>query len=170
MFNNNFKVRVLIVSLCYLIVFSFTGCIPFLKNNSQPPEAIIPEPVVTPVQQKEVFIPNLKSNEYKKEIARLQRIIVNQPERSEKAKAHFQLASLYASYKNPEKNYQIALQHLTSYISLDSKAKQDYDVQNRLSLLKEITQLSEENTKLQQTIEELKILDQQIEQKRERYR
>ena len=164
------NIRVLSVSLYCFLVVAFTGCIPLLKNNKQPPEVVTPQPVVVPVEQKEVFTPNLKSNEYKKEIARLQRIIVSQPERSEKAKAHFQLSSLYASYKNPEKNYQIALNHLTSYISLDPQAKQDYDVQNRLSLLKEITGLSEENTRLQQTIEELKILDQQIEQKRERYR
>ena len=170
MLKNNFKVLVPIVSICYLLVFALTGCIPLLKNHKQTPEVITSRPVSAPVEQKEAFTPNLKPNEYKKEIARLQRIIVSQPKRSEKEKAHFQLSILYTSYNNPEKNYQLAFNHLNSYISLHPQAKQDYDVQNRLSLLKEITQLSEENTKLQQTIEELKILDQQIEQKRERYR
>jgi hypothetical protein len=142
-----------------------------MKNNTQLREVITPTPVVVPVEpEEEVFTPDLKPDEYEKEIARLQRAIVNQPERSEKAKAHFQLASLYTSYNNPEKNYQIALKHLKSYISLAPQDKQDYEVQNRLSLLKKITQLSEDNAKLTQTIEELKILDQQIEQKRERYR
>ena len=170
MTNQRFNLRVLRVSLCCFLVVAFTGCIPLLKNNKQCPEVLTPQPVVIPVEQEEVFTPNLKPHEYNKEIARLQRIILSQPARSEKAKAHFQLAGLYASYNNPEKNYLIALQHLKSYISLNSQAKQDYHVQNRLSLLKKISQLSEENIKLQQTIEELKILDQQIEQKRERYR
>ena len=171
MFNTNFKLPVPIGSLCSILILTFTGCIPLLKNNTQPPEVITPQPVVVPVEpEEEVFNPNLKPKEYKKEVARLQRVIVNQPERSEKAKAHFQLASLYASYNNPEKNYQIALKHLNSYITLNPQAKQDYDIQNRLSLLKEITHLSEENALLQQTIEELKILDQQIEKKREKYR
>ena len=168
MFNTNFKLRVPIIPLCSILVFTFTGCIPLLKNNTRPPEVITPPVPVDP--ERTVFAPDLKPNEYKKEIARFQRVIVSQPERSDKAKAHLQLANLYASYNNPEKNYQIALKHLTSHISLHPQAKQDSDVQNRLSLLKKIKQLTEENGKLQQTIEELKILDLQIEQKRERYR
>jgi hypothetical protein len=157
-----------IVSLYCLLVFIFTGCT--LKNNPRPPEVITQQPVVVPVKEEDLLNLNLKPTEYIKEIARLQRIIVSQPERSEKAKAHFQLSSLYASYNNPQKDYQIALHHLKSYISLDPQSKQDYGVKNRLSLLNEIKELSEENAKLKQTIEELKILDQQIEKKRERYR
>ena len=169
MFNQRFKVTLIIRTLCCAQLFLIAGCTLLWQNSRKTPEVITPKPVVATVEE-EVFTPNLKPNEYKKEIARLQRIIVSQPARSEKATAHFQLSSLYTSYNNPEKSYQIALQHLKSYISIDPQAKKDYHVQNRLSLLKEITGLSEENAKLQQTIEELKILDQQIEQKRERYR
>jgi hypothetical protein len=64
----------------------------------------------------------------------------------------------------------LALEELNTYISLNPKAAKEYAVQNRLHLLKEIAQLSEKNVKLEQAIEELKLLDQQIEQKRERYR
>ena len=116
MLKNNFKVLVPIVPICYLLVSALTGCIPLLKNHKQTPEVITSRPVSAPVEQKEVFTPNLKPNEYKKEIARLQRIIVSQPERSEKAKAHFQLARLYSSYKNPEKNY-LAIENLIKQFS-----------------------------------------------------
>jgi hypothetical protein len=126
--------------------------------------------VSTAEQEDEIFPSNLKPGEYEKEIARLQRVILNHPARSEKAEAYFQLAKLYSSYNNPEINYQVALQQLTNYITFHPQARKDYDVQNRLSLLEKITQLSEENTTLKQSIEDLKVLDQQIEQKRERYR
>ena len=104
------------------------------------------------------------------EIAKLKKVIKSHPERLERIKAHLYLASLYASYKNPGKDYTRALEHLNRYSLLSPKAAKEYDVQNHLYLLRKIEQLSEEKVKLEQAIEELKLLDQQIEQKRERYR
>ena len=102
MFNQRFKVTLIILPLCCAQLFLITGCTLLWQNSRKTPEVITPQPVVVPIEE-EVFTPNLKPNEYKKEIARLQRIIVSQPARSEKATAHFQLASLYASYNNPVK-------------------------------------------------------------------
>ncbi|MBW2183376.1 MAG: hypothetical protein JRF49_05855 [Deltaproteobacteria bacterium] len=122
---------------------------------------------------------------------KLKKVIKSHPEQSERIKARFHLASLYLSYKNPQKDYKKALEQLNLYISLNSKAAKQYDVQIQLSLLREIARLSEKNMKqkqsikgqkqtikelkqtikkLKQTIEELKHLDRQLEQKRERYR
>ena len=165
--------KVITIALCYSFLWAITGCTLLGQSNTPcpPPVVCTPQPVeVTTEKEEEISTSNLKPNEYKKEIVRLQRVILNHPERLEKAEAYFQLAKLYASYNNPEINYQVALQLLTNYITFHPQARKDYDVQNRLSLLEKITQLSEENTTLKQSIEDLKILDQQIEQKRERYR
>ena len=171
MFKQNATLRVLTIALCYGFLSAITGCSLLGQNNTPPPVICPPQPaVVTCDHDEEVFTPKLKPAEYPKEIGRLQRVILSHPTKSEKAEAHFQLAVLYANYNNPEINYQFALQQLTSYITMHPQAKHDYDVQNRLSLLKKLTQLSDENTTLKQTIEDIKILDQQIEQKREQYR
>jgi len=152
-----------------VIVFAAAGCIPFQQKAVDPPPVIVQEEEEVEVEV-ETFTPDLKTVEYSKEISRLKKVIKNHPKRSERVKAHLHLASLYASYKNPDKDYIKALQHLNRYSALNPKAAKEYAVQNRLHLLREIEQLSEKNVKLEQAIEELKLLDQQIEQKRERYR
>jgi hypothetical protein len=149
--------------LCGGIVLAIAGCIPLQQSTKETPPVIVQ-------QKEETFTSDRKPGDYSKEIARLKNVIKNPPKRSERVKAHLHLASLYASYKNPNKDYNKALEQLNSYISLNPKAAKEYDVQNRLHLLKEIQRLSEKNVKLEQAIEELKLLDQQIEQKRERYR
>ena len=123
------------------------------------------------------YTPDLKSGEYSMEIMRLKDVIKNNPSQSERIKAHYHLANLYASYKNSEKDYKKALEHLNIYISLDSKAIKQNDLRNSLSLLREVDRLSGElsilnskNLKLTQTIEKLQTLDFQVEQKRKSYR
>ena len=128
--------------------------------------------------------PDLKSGEYSMEIMRLEDVIKNNPSQSERIKAHYQLANLYASYKNSEKDYKKALEHLNIYISLNSKAIRQNDLRNCLSLLREVDRLSGElsvlnkknlnlnrkNLQLTQTIGKLQTLDFQVEQKRNSYR
>jgi outer membrane protein assembly factor BamD (BamD/ComL family) len=153
------------VLFCCGILLAVAGCIPQQQITRETPPVIVQEEVVV-----ETFTPDLKTVEYSREITRLKNVIKTHPERSERVKAHLHLAKLYASYKNPGKDYALALEELNTYISLNPKAAKEYAVQNRLHLLKEIEQLSEKNVKLEQAIEELKLLDQQIELKRERYR
>jgi hypothetical protein len=165
MFNQRVRLTVLPVSLCCGIVLAVAGCIPLQQNTRETPPVMVKQEVVV-----ETFTSDRKPGDYSREIARLKKVIKSHPERSERVKAHLHLASLYASYKNPGKDYTLALEELNRYISLNPKAAKEYDVQNRLHILREIAQLSEKNVKLGQAIEELKLLDQQIEQKRERYR
>jgi len=169
MVNKISRMNLIIVLLFCELVLLVTGCTPILQIFKQTPEA---------------FTPNLKPDEYSTEIVKLKKVIKSHPEQSERIKARFHLASLYLSYKNPQKDYKKALEQLNLYISLNSKAAKQYDVQIQLSLLREIARLSEKNMKqkqaikelkqtikeLKQTIEELKNLDRQLEQKRERYR
>ena len=128
--------------------------------------------------------PDMKSGEYSMEIMRLRDVIKNNPSQSERIKAHYQLANLYSSYKNSEKDYKKALEHLNIYISLDSKAIKQNDLRNCLSLLREVDRLSGElsvlnkknlnlnrkNMQLTQTIGKLQTIDFQVEQKRKSYR
>ena len=128
--------------------------------------------------------PDLKSGEYSMEIMKLEDVIKNNPSQSERKKAHYHLANLYSSYKNPKKDYKKALEHLNIYISLDSKAIKQNDLRNCLSLLREVDRLSGElsilnkknlnlnrkNLQLMQTIGKLQTLDFQVEQKRKSYR
>ena len=172
MFNQRPRSLILLVSLCSGIILAVDGCIPLQQSTRETPPVIVKQE-----QKEETFTSDLKPGDYSKEIARLKKVIKTHPDRSERVKAHLHLASLYASYKNPNKDYIKAFHHLNSYSGLNPKAAKAYDVQNRLHLLREIEQLSEKNVKLeqateelQQAIEELKLLDQQIEQKRERYR
>ncbi len=130
------------------------------------------------------YTPDLKSGEYSMEIIRLKDVIKNNPSKPERIKAHYHLANLYASYKNTEKDYKKALEHLNIYISLDSQAIKQNDLRNCLSLLREVDRLSGElsslnrqnlnlnrqNLKLTQTIEKLQTLDLLVEQKRKSYR
>jgi chromosome segregation ATPase len=171
MVNKISKMNLIIVLLFCGLVLLVTGCTPILQIFKQTPEP-------------EAFTPNLKPDEYSTEIVKLKKVIKSHPEQSERIKASFHLASLYSSYKNPQKDYKKALEQLNLYISLNPKAAKQYDVQNRLSLLREITRLSGKNMErkqaieklkqtikeLKQTIEELKHLDRQLEQKRKRYR
>ncbi len=128
--------------------------------------------------------PDLKSGEYSMEIMKLEDVIKNNPSQSERKKAHYHLANLYSSYKNSEKDYKKALEHLNIYISLDSKAIKQKDLRNCLSLLREVDRLSGElsilnkknlnlnrkNLQLMQTIGKLQTLDFRVEQKRKSYR
>lgn len=155
------KKGIIFFFLCGLIM-AFSGCVQVLQSNREAPDA---------------FSPDLKSNEYSKEIKRLENVIKSNHNRAESINAHYQLASLYSSYKNPKKDYKKALEQLNIYVSLDSKAAKRYDVMNFMSLLREINKLSgdlavsnRKNSQLKLTIKRLQTLDLQVEQKRRSYR
>jgi len=165
MCNQRPRLTVLLLLFCCVILLAVAGCIPRQQSIKETPPVIVKQE-----QKEETFTPDFNPGDYSREIAKQKKVTKSHPERSERVKAHLYLARLYASYKNPNKDYALALEELNTYISLNPKAAKEYAVQNRLHLLKEIEQLSEKNVKLEQAIEELKLLDQQIEQKRERYR
>ncbi|MCK5140285.1 MAG: hypothetical protein KAQ85_10620, partial [Thermodesulfovibrionia bacterium] len=79
------------------------------------------------------------------DIGRLEKIVKNNPESSIRAKAHFQLALLYSSYKNPNPNYQQALKELEAYISLNSSGKVSEEILNWLAILRELDKIIDEN-------------------------
>ena len=118
--------------------------------------------------------------EFSQETSRLERLAREAPETSVRAQSHLQLAFLYVNYRNPQLNYSRALQEMESYRSLAPAKAQTDDFQNWLAVLKEVGKLktslermqkankslSDELASLKETIERLKSLDRQIEEKR----
>ena len=118
--------------------------------------------------------------EFSQETSRLERLGREAPETSVRAQSHLQLAFLFVNYRNPQLNYSRALQEMESYRSLAPAKAQTEDFQNWLAVLKEVAKLktslekmqkankslSDEVAGLKETIERLKSLDRQIEERR----
>jgi hypothetical protein len=118
--------------------------------------------------------------EFFQETSRLEKLAREDPKASVRAQSHLQLAFLYMNYRNPQLNYTRALQEMESYLSLAPARAQTDDFQNWLAVLKEVGKLQtrlekvqkvnkslrDEVAVLKETIERLKSLDRQIEERR----
>jgi septal ring factor EnvC (AmiA/AmiB activator) len=118
--------------------------------------------------------------EFLEETYRLEKLARDHPETSVRAQSHLKLAFLYVNYRNPQLNYTRALQEMESYFSLVPTKRQTDDFKNWLAVLKEIEKLKtglekaqkanrslrEEVADLKETIDRLKSLDRQMEEKR----
>ncbi|HEX3036221.1 MAG TPA: hypothetical protein VHT73_14070 [Thermodesulfobacteriota bacterium] len=96
-------------------------------------------------EQDNSFYTNLSSTDFPKEIDVLEKITTQHPDPSVQTNAHLQLAMLHLSYKNPNPDYQRALDELEIYIFLDPDWGKKDEIQNWLAVLREIEKLSEEN-------------------------
>jgi len=101
-----------------------------------------------------------------------------------RARAHLRLGLLYSHYRNPEQDYDKALDHIEASISLDKDSSPDDSLTNLLILLKSITgkdtdsipalrklkdknwTLSSENRELRKTLKKLNELEVELEKKR----
>ena len=84
----------------------------------------------------------LNSDQFSKEISRIENIIRSDTDPDHKKTAYLQLADLYISFKNPERNYKMALVQLENYAALDPPLDAPYKVRNWLAALKEMERLS----------------------------
>ena len=128
-----------------------------------------------------------KEKDFVEETARLEKIAQQDSQTSVRARSHLQLAFLYVDHRNPQLNYSRALQEMESYLSLASDKGKTDDVQNWFAALqeikkshidlqkvqetnqrlrKEVASQREMNHVMRQTIERLKSLDRQMEEKR----
>lgn len=124
----------------------------------------------------------VKPDNLSNDIRRLEEIVKNNTDSSMLAEAHFQLALLYSSYKNPNPNYQQALKELEAYISLSPSGEVSEGIQNLLSILRELDKTIEDNKKIKQqnsllireskelkeSVEQLKNLDIKMEEKKKK--
>ena len=115
------------IGLVWAIVSFLTGCAVIRGAINPIYEAINP-----------TYEANIESYQYAMEIARLENIIAHNPEASERWQAHYQVAQLYISYKNPQRNYQKSLENLKLYLRYHPDSVHDHDLQNWLSVLNEI--------------------------------
>ncbi len=118
--------------------------------------------------------------EFSQETSRLEKLAREHPETSVRAQSHLRLAFLYVNHKNPQLNYARAFQEMGSYLSLAPASATTDDFQNWFAVLKEVGKLQtslekvqkankslrEEVAGLKETIEKLKSLDRQMEEKR----
>ena len=142
--------------------------------------------------------PDLPANQYAGEIKKQKKILVKEKDTARHATAYYNLALLYLSYRNPAKDYQAAQQYLKKSAALDKSITGNYESQNMLNLLDEISssktdfnalndkalksnkkyqkctkdniRLIQENVDLKLSIERLKNLDLEIEQKRKTFK
>ena len=118
--------------------------------------------------------------EFLQETCRLEKLAHDHPDPSVRSQSHLKLAFLYVNYRNPQFNYGRALQEMESYLSsVPAKAQTD-EVNSWLAILKEIEKLQaglektqkanrglrEEIAGLKETIDRLKTLDRQMEERR----
>lgn len=123
------------------------------------------------------YYSRLAAERYSVEISRLI-AMTDESSPNFRANAHLYLSLLHSSHNNPEKNYSKALNELEKYFSLVPSATGNYELQNMLTLLKEINdvkgegyeqiklksvnlkskneELSVENKKLTETVESQK--------------
>ncbi len=88
------------------------------------------------------FTADIKSNQYSIEIARLETFILQNPESSKRWQAHYQLAQLYISYKNPRRNYKKSLEHLKLYFPHHQTLADEHDLRNLILVLNEFQKQS----------------------------
>ena len=136
------------------------------------------------IEKDSVFYPVLYPQYFPKEIARVEKILKYHPDPSIRAMAHLQLVLLNTNYRNPNPDYLRALEELKAYIALDPEGSKNEEVQNMLALLSEIEKIVKENEEMKEsvrlltiqnqrakkTIQELKDLDVEIEEKRRKIR
>ncbi len=125
--------------------------------------------------------------EFSQETTRLGKLAREDPKTSVRAQSHLFLAFLYVNHRNPQLNYNRALQEMENYLSLAPAEAQTDDVKNWLAVLKEVAKLQtslekaqkanknlqeevaglkEMNNNMRERIERLTILDRQMEEKR----
>jgi hypothetical protein len=118
--------------------------------------------------------------EFTQEISRLEKLAREHSDPSVRTQSHLQLAFLYLNYRNPQLNYTRALQEMENYLSLAPAKEQTEDLWDWLAALREIDHLrnankglrdeiatlKEMNHKMGETLEKLKNLDRQMEEKR----
>ncbi len=127
-----------------------------------------------------VVIYELESADIQAEITRLQTKTTKNIPDSEKAKAHLELALLHSHYRNGSPDYESALLELAKYASFDPEGADRIEIRNLQAILRDIKLLMDENVMLmgrlnrllkeneerKLTIEKLKHLDIELEERR----
>jgi hypothetical protein len=82
--------------------------------------------------------------EFLQEISRLEKLRVEDPDPSVRAKSHLQLARLYTYYKNPHRDYLKGRDEFAAYLTLVPAGGKDDEIQNWVSVLEELKKSEKE--------------------------
>lgn len=82
--------------------------------------------------------------EFFQEISRLEKLSMEDPDPSVRAKSHLQLARLYTYYKNPQPDYLKGGKEFEAYLSLVPADRKNDDLQDWVSVLKELEKSEKE--------------------------
>jgi chromosome segregation ATPase len=115
--------------LVWVIIFLFLGC--SLKHRPQTGE------------------------EFSRETVRLETLIQESEDPSDRAKLHHQLAELSTHHQNPGRNYGKALREFEAYLSLAPVEARTDEAQNWLGALRELDRAEKENVQLREKLENL---------------
>jgi DNA repair ATPase RecN len=118
-----------VLSLALLFLFPLLGC--SLKHSPQTGE------------------------EFSRETIRLEKLIQEEADSSDRAKLHRQLAELYTHHQNPGRNYRKALGELEAYLSLAPVEAQTDEAQNWLGVLRELERAKKETVQCAGRMENL---------------
>jgi DNA repair exonuclease SbcCD ATPase subunit len=118
-----------VLSLALLFLFPLLGC--SLKHSPQTGE------------------------EFSRETIRLEKLIQEAADSSDRAKLHRQLAELYTHHQNPGRNYRKALGELEAYLSLAPVEAQTDEAQNWLGVLRELERAKKETVQCAGRMENL---------------
>ena len=99
--------------------------------------------------------PDLRPEDYQKEISRLESLMPKNTDSSFKAMVHLRLGLLHLYHANPRHNYQNALKELELYLSLDTKGEKKEEVLNLIQPLRELIKISDENKKTKLHVDQL---------------
>ena len=150
MSGRSFIARLFLYST-FLLVFS--GCSQ-MQTVLKPPEGISESEEIS---EKESFnINEVRSEDYPEEISRHLDIVDNSQERDARVDAQLQLARLYSSVVNPERNNKKAIEHLEKYIASVPEANVQYKAKDWLATLKDIERLTKKTKLLNVRVRDLK--------------
>jgi hypothetical protein len=99
-----------------------------------------------------VFSPDLRSEQYSSEIKRFCEIALKEKDKTKRAEAYYNLAKLFASYKNPARSYLKSYQYLLKSAETDKAVLANYEFKNTLTLLEYLHALTEENKRYEQKV------------------
>jgi hypothetical protein len=100
---------------------------------------------------------DVKAYNYSAEIARLEAKISERPGSAESWEAHYELAQLYLNHENPWRDYKKSLENLQIYARHQPTSAHDANLQNWLSVLKEVQYVSPKLAIKNQEIEQLTV-------------
>ena len=115
----------------------------------------------------------LTAASFQDEISELEKRTGDKTNLAVHSKSYLQLALLQLDHKNPSRNYSKALEALVKYVEAEPRAADLDEVQNWITVLKEMKKLHDEISSLKATVEKLKgdieklnALDLELEKKR----